>query len=361
MDEKRNREEDELEEEEAVVEEQAEVRIRPTPATPSKEEKERHDATHGEYRSWCIHCVRGRGLADAHKPGARESNATDVAEVVLDYCFPSQEDEACMKILATRDRASNATAVMVVPTKGYDEFVMKKLVGIIRGFGHHKFMMKSDGERPIRALKEAIKVYGGKAYGMQILLEESPKGQSPSNGAAEKLVQDAEGMIRTWKDAVEHRIGERRKADSVLMPYLVRHAGTIITRCRMGPDGLTPQQRLRGKKPSTKMIPFGEKALYMPLRDSKDRANKLEARFEFGIWAGISDRTGEYFILTPHGQVSARTIRRLPEEQKWNAEYRFRRQSPMGSKRAGESKESLRDHREDGTFAGDRVTYVHPR
>ena len=32
----------------------------PAPAMPSKEEKDRHELTHINYRSWCPHCVFGR-------------------------------------------------------------------------------------------------------------------------------------------------------------------------------------------------------------------------------------------------------------------------------------------------------------
>ena len=49
------------------------------PRDPSKEERAQHEMTHLPYRSWCRHCVRGRGKTDAaprrfsrneHKRGA---------------------------------------------------------------------------------------------------------------------------------------------------------------------------------------------------------------------------------------------------------------------------------------------------
>ena len=37
------------------------------PACPSHEERERHNATHLPYRSWCPVCVQARGKEDSHK------------------------------------------------------------------------------------------------------------------------------------------------------------------------------------------------------------------------------------------------------------------------------------------------------
>ena len=42
------------------------VRTISDPGQPSKREREEHEATHAQYRSWCIACVRGRGVAMKH-------------------------------------------------------------------------------------------------------------------------------------------------------------------------------------------------------------------------------------------------------------------------------------------------------
>ena len=43
------------------AEEAREVRAPPIPATPSLEEVTQHQLTHRPFRSWCPHCVRGKG------------------------------------------------------------------------------------------------------------------------------------------------------------------------------------------------------------------------------------------------------------------------------------------------------------
>ena len=37
------------------------------PKMPSKEEVEKHNMSHLPFRSWCRHCVRGKGKELAHK------------------------------------------------------------------------------------------------------------------------------------------------------------------------------------------------------------------------------------------------------------------------------------------------------
>ena len=116
----------------------------------------------------------------------------------MDYCFPSQGEEACATVLGIRDRSTGATVAMVVPQKGHDEWVMREVTGAIDWFGHGKILFKTDGERPIMALKQAVKIYresvtveqaeDGKLRERtagETIFEESRKGDSSSNGAAE--------------------------------------------------------------------------------------------------------------------------------------------------------------------------------
>ena len=42
-------------------------RVPPVPAKPTQAEQDEHYATgHAAYRSWCEHCVKGRGRASPH-------------------------------------------------------------------------------------------------------------------------------------------------------------------------------------------------------------------------------------------------------------------------------------------------------
>ena len=58
----------------------------PSPYMPTQSERDDHDLTHAVYRSWCRHCVEGRGLEMAHRLGDDHSER-GVAVVGFDYMF----------------------------------------------------------------------------------------------------------------------------------------------------------------------------------------------------------------------------------------------------------------------------------
>ena len=58
------------------------------PKLPSKEEvKEHYESGHMPYRSWCHHCVRGRGRERDHQRRS-DQDQQGIPEYHLDYCFP---------------------------------------------------------------------------------------------------------------------------------------------------------------------------------------------------------------------------------------------------------------------------------
>ncbi len=61
---------------------------RKSPKMPTKAEIEEHARTHLPYRSWCRHCVRGRGKEEACREGKRSH---DTAEVHMDFMFMGDE------------------------------------------------------------------------------------------------------------------------------------------------------------------------------------------------------------------------------------------------------------------------------
>ena len=58
------------------------------PKQPSKEEFEEHAKTHLPFRSWCRHCVRGRGKEMAHY---KAEEASGFHEIHLDFFFMGRE------------------------------------------------------------------------------------------------------------------------------------------------------------------------------------------------------------------------------------------------------------------------------
>ena len=77
-----------------------------TPYKPSQEEVDDHDLTHLPYRSWCRHCIRGRGTETSHF--AQEAEDRTVPEVHMDFCFPGFEEskDDYLTVLVARMRGT---------------------------------------------------------------------------------------------------------------------------------------------------------------------------------------------------------------------------------------------------------------
>merc|ERR1712026_445249 len=75
---------------EEAEEEGKKAKAMPTPTTPTKKEREEHEITHIPYRSWCEHCVRGRGRHKGHRarePEAKEEEASRVTKIYMDFYY----------------------------------------------------------------------------------------------------------------------------------------------------------------------------------------------------------------------------------------------------------------------------------
>ena len=89
----------------------------PDPHQPTLEEIEQHNLTHLPYRSWCRHCVRGRGKSHAQYKMEAEQSHT-VPHVSMDYVFLGQEDEKALPIVLIRAHSTRVTYSHAVPCKG---------------------------------------------------------------------------------------------------------------------------------------------------------------------------------------------------------------------------------------------------
>ena len=75
------------------------VRTMQDPKLPTKEEvKEHYESAHMPYRSWCHHCVRGRGRERDHRRRG-EQEQQGVPEYHFDYCFAGDEFDRRLTVL----------------------------------------------------------------------------------------------------------------------------------------------------------------------------------------------------------------------------------------------------------------------
>ena len=176
--------------------------------------------------------------------------------------------------------------------------------------------LKSDTEPAIVAFRNSIAAM----CKAEVTTEDAVKGDNESNGLIENAVMLLRGIIRTIKCHVESRTQQPLSDDSPVLPWLVEHAGCILSRCQRGRDRRTPFERLHGEKPTQEFVPFGEKVLARQI--TKGPMNRMNPRYQYGIWLGIRNYSAECFIGKADGVFRAREIWRLePELQdRWDTE-----------------------------------------
>ena len=80
----------------AEVEEVRKPKPAAKPYTPTRAAVYEHEVIHLPYRSWCRHCVHGRGVSSPHvKPNKMEKIGLTIS---TDYCFMNgeEDDDPCL-------------------------------------------------------------------------------------------------------------------------------------------------------------------------------------------------------------------------------------------------------------------------
>ena len=183
----------------------------------------RHLRTHLPYRSWCPHCVSGRGVSSQHRRRDPGEDQVDVATVALDYCslrnMPSGE---CIPVLVMRDRETRMLSANAVPMNGaVVEWTAQQVVRDLERSGHHgRFVVRSDQEAALRSLSEVARLRGDAVT----IPEHSVVGDSQGNGFIERAVRTVEETVCTLKLDLETRISQKLNITHKVIPWLVEHA-----------------------------------------------------------------------------------------------------------------------------------------
>ena len=244
------------------------------PGMPTAAQVAEHNLSHIPARPWCAACVRGKGK-DKHSlrlAGAYSEN--QVPRVRLDYCFLTENVETAQaehgQEEATRAGASLTVLVMqesqcrsvwayAVEHKGSSEaWVVDQIAEDLETIGlrNDRIIIKSDQETSANDIAREVSKCRATTYGTA--LENSAVGDSNSNGTVERAIQDVEGQCRTMRSALEERLAVPVKIDSPVVPWLIRHAAVLITRCRVRPSGRTSFEMMKGRRSNGKLAEFGE-------------------------------------------------------------------------------------------------------
>ena len=217
----------------------------PTPA-----QREAHELTHFPFRRWCEHCVRGQATGDQHRSVSSDMKMSTVQRLHMDYGFLKEdgaktEDEhgveesarLSLTMLVTLETLCGSVWAYALESKSavVEKWVATQISEDVATVGLHRerIIAKSDQEPAILELQKEIARQRAEA-GTGI--ENSGVGDSNRNGKIERAIRDVKGIIRTLRSWLSMKLGVQVKLDDPVVPWLVRHAAYIITRCLVKSD-----------------------------------------------------------------------------------------------------------------------------
>ena len=287
-----------------------------SPCTPSSAEVEAHSLTHLPYRSWCVHCVRAKGPAGAHKTKEEETEMI-VPKLSIDYLFAGQaKDKRPLTGLCFLDKKSKRVSATLVPKKGTSEspYSAKWLAHQVEFPGYPRVIVKSDQEKSIIDLKKTAKILVASA---EMAMEESPVTDSKSNGEIE-AINGVLGQIRVLKDHMDYNYKENIKSEHPILSWLAPFAPWTHYCFHIGEDGKTAHERLRGKRMNKDILGCAECCHYKPTKMGK-RLAKMDVNWSDGIFLGVSEKSSEFFVMDSEGSVvKCRDIKRKVVEERYN-------------------------------------------
>ena len=186
-----------------------------------------------------------------------------------------------------------------MPKKGVGGgFAVKQYLRDIKKFGHmHKVLIRTDGEPAIKDLMNKVSsLRASETVSATTILENSPPGDSRSNGRAERAVQSIEKQVRVLKLAVEENLG-KFSVQHAAFPWLVMHSADVLTKFLVSSDGTTAYEDIKGRAYSGTMYEFGQQILYKC--SAKVQGGDMSARWSKGMWLGSRFATGEHIVSTP--------------------------------------------------------------
>ena len=232
------------------------------PTLPTKSEIDEHEKSHLPFRSWCRHCVYGRGIEAACKESKEEPA---IPEIHVDFMFMGEEaGGGTLAFLVVKERKSGALMASVVPSKSTGEFIARRVVAFMKevGCAHGDINIKSDNEEALVMLVNNVARQRAARGGGRSNIENSPRYSSKSNGVIERGVRSVQGHIRTLRSAVEARLGIVLDPKHAIYSWIAEYSAYLINRGQVGKDGKTPYERCKGKRGRIPDVEFFEAVLW---------------------------------------------------------------------------------------------------
>ena len=296
-------------------------RVATDPGRPTQREIDEHNVLHWPFRSWCPHCVRGKGVSSPHRTTDDKEDRLDetgITTVSMDYCFvtPGEDEDRSAKdhpVLIIYDKRTASMFALPVGHKGPQPWVVRWVVAKLNTIGYAgvEITVKSDGEAAIKALVNAIAV----ARKAVTAIIQSPARESQCNGAVERAVRTWRGQFVTLKDYAERGMGTEIEVDGKVLQWLAVYAAEVLNHFKIQKNGRTAYEMVTSHRFKGLSLAFGENVIF---RTPPPKHGKAATDWKFGIFLGIMGRTSEMIVGNEQGVFTMRTLRRRPEKDRWS-------------------------------------------
>ena len=180
----------------------------------------------------------GGGRTHHHVAKQKSDVVSRRLTIAMDYYYTkvksvanahTMSEEAVTCIAVKEDRHQNIMSSVALK-KGVEEpWTIERVAKFINLLGYREITLKSDTEPAIIAFRNRA----AEMCEAEVTTEDAVEGDKESNGLIEGAVMLVRGTIRTINCHIESST-QPLNDESPILPWLVKHAGCILSRCQQG-------------------------------------------------------------------------------------------------------------------------------
>lgn len=142
-----------------------------------------------------------------------------------------------------------------------------------------RMTFKSHQEPSIVEIQNKIAELQRHAHAHRTSIDNSKVVASNSSARVERAIQELGGVIRTYKAALESRLGQNFGRDHPTVPWMVKRTATVITRDLARDGGNTSYKFIKGRQCQEPAAEFGEAVFFQaPTVRRRKSAQRILAR-----------------------------------------------------------------------------------
>ena len=137
--------------------------------------------------------------------------------------------------LVVKDYTTGMLRAIPMAGKNQADYAAASVVHFVRSLYVGRCRLRCDNEPAIMAVATRVK----EKLPDRLLVENSPKYSSSSNGAAERAIRTLNEQLKTMRYDLEGRYGIRITPNSTVWLWMVRHAASSVNRGKKDEEGLS--------------------------------------------------------------------------------------------------------------------------